>query len=422
MLVLHVSDTHIGSSAPRALPFRYRDVLEAFAETIDIAIREHVDLYLHAGDFFDKAYAPPDAYLVAFKQLKRLRDSGIRTVVVAGQHDIPKRYGISPLLLLKELGVVDYVAISSVEKFVVRTKSGELSITAVPYPKRREISKAVAPRNGKPSVLVAHLLLKEVVPQNPDASLESIPRGFNYVALGDFHGYRVFRLSDGTPVVYPGATEVFRRDEWSEDGKGVVLVDLSKPMPRVERVRLSSVRPWIVDSFDSVQVAMEKILEKLSHYESIGAKKPLVFISLRSDKRGVLELQRFLEKLRDLDRVSYFHVEALGRDEVRELSSPELAVEESEEKLDIFELITKVVESKKLAELIYELATDPSEAKARKLYEELKNDPNLLEEAKRFVLRGSLTTMVHRAKELSSSGASRSLPRRGGGLMSFLRR
>ena len=407
------------------MPFRYRDVLEAFAETIDIAIKERVDVYIHAGDFFDRAYAPPDAYLVAFKQLKRLKDSGIRVVAIAGQHDIPKRYGISPLLLLKELGVLDYVAISSVETFTVKTRSGELSVVAVPYPRRRDLPKIVAPSEGKPAVLVAHLLLKEVVPQNPDASLESMPRGFNYIALGDFHGYRLLRLSDGTPVVYPGATEVFRRDEWSEDGKSVVLVDLSKAFPSIERVKLNSVRPWIVDSFDSVQNAMERILEKVTLYEKIGAKPPMIFVAFRGDKRSFLELQRFLERLRDSNRISYFHVESVSSKEIA--LEPNLAgvpALESEEKLDLLKLITSVVESKRLAELIYDLATDPSEAKARKLFEELKKDPQLLEEAKRFVLRGPSARLAQRVKDSGEQalGGSRSPTSKRGGLLSFVKR
>ncbi len=421
MLVLHVSDTHLGSSAPRALPFRYRDVLEAFVETVDIAIRERVDIYLHAGDFFDRAYAPPDTYLVAIKHLKRLKDSGIRVVVIAGQHDLPRRYGMSPILLLKELGVADYVAVSSIERFEVKCRSGTIEVVAIPFPKRQSLKEAPRPRNAKRSILLAHLLLKEVVPQNPDASLATIPQGFSYVALGDYHGYRVFRLNDGTPVVYPGATEVFRRDEWSEGGKGVVLVDLSSEEPTIHRVVLESVRPWIIESYSSATEAIRDVGERAKKLVSEGKKPPLVFISLASPREGVALVHHALEALREQNLVAYYHVEVSKEPKLASLE-PTIELQYDGEKLDLKKLVAQVVGSSKLAELLMELVTNPSEYSAKKLIENLKNDPQLLEEAKKFVLRGPLVSKsgapraTHVEQPLSQRLKGKS------GLMAFLKR
>jgi len=414
MLVLHVSDTHIGSSAPRSLPFRYRDILEAFAETIDIAIRERVDVYLHAGDFFDRAYAPPDTYLVAIKQLKRLRDSGIRVVAIAGQHDLPRRYGMSPLVLLRELGAIDYLAVTTVERFAVKARSGTLEVVAVPYPKRQSVRSASRSFKEGPSILLAHLLLKEVVPQNPDASLETLPQGFDYVALGDYHGYRLFRLRDGTPVVYPGATEVFRRDEWCEGGKSVVLVDLSKREPSIQRVPLESVRPWVVGSYTSAQEAIEDVRARALKLVSEGRKPPLVFIAVEGRRDYIAKVSYALDALRSENLVAYYHVEPLRIS--RELGeSPELVAMEESERLDIPKLVAQVVGSEKLAKLLIELISNPSEQSAKKLVDELKSDPQLLEEAKKLVLRGARTIpFAHQP-----SSRTRPLARSGKGLMRF---
>ncbi len=414
MLVLHVSDTHIGSSAPRSLPFRYRDVLEAFAETIDIAVREHVDVYLHAGDFFDKAYAPPDTYLVAIKQLKRLRDSGIRVVAIAGQHDLPRRYGMSPLVLLRELGAVDHLAVTSIERFIVRARSGSLEVVAVPYPRRQGVRSASRSFKEGPSILLAHLLLKEVVPQNPDASLETLPQGFDYIALGDYHGYRLFRLRDGTPVVYPGATEVFRRDEWCEGGKSVVLVDLSKREPEIQRIALESVRPWIVGRYSSAQEAIEDVRARAAKLVSEGRKPPLVFIAVEGRRDYIARVSYALDALRRENLVAYYHVEPIraGRELVGD--SVEIASVGESEKLDIPKLVAQVVGSEKLAKLLVELISSPSEQSAKRLIEELKNDPQLLEEAKKLVLRGA------RPVAASRTGARVRVSRSGKGLMRFL--
>lgn len=72
MFALHVSDTHLGA-VPSGLLSRARDVYEVFKETIDIALKEHVDIYIHAGDFFNTSTPPPEAYVVAYRGLKKLK-------------------------------------------------------------------------------------------------------------------------------------------------------------------------------------------------------------------------------------------------------------------------------------------------------------------------------------------------------------
>jgi len=413
--VLHVSDTHLGA-APHSSIHRYRDVFEAFRETVDIAIEERVDAYIHAGDFFDRASVAPETYILAIRELQRLRESGIRVVIVAGQHDMPKRRSLSPLALLQELGLVDLVAIDRVQSARLSTRSGPLSVVAVPYVARRSISRA--PRCGdKPCILVAHLLLKEVGIPSYDAALNDIPQGFDYVALGDYHGHRVLRLVDGTPVVYPGATEVFRVDEWSEDGKGVQLVEVGRGEARFERIRLRSVRPWIVKRFSSVQEALKQIPALIEATRARYSKSPVVNICVRlGPTETIAPLQRALDEFVRKNLVLYYeiHPETTSRPE-----APEPA-EVGAERLSLEELVKSVVEHEELAKLIVSLVRDPSEETARALVEQLATNEELLRAAKTMLLKSFRHHAKNRSQPQLTTQSHRRSTARGGGLLSYL--
>ncbi|MEM4849179.1 MAG: DNA repair exonuclease, partial [Ignisphaera sp.] len=196
MQVLHVSDTHLGA-IPSGLLFRARDIYEVFKETIDIALKEHVNMYIHTGDFFNNPNPPPEAYIVAYRGLKKLKEKGIKIVVIAGQHDLPKRYAMSPLSILKDVGVIDYVAIDSIVNVDVDVEGNKIAFVCVPYNLRHKIPSITILKERR-TILMAHLLLKELgIPASEaDISLDLIPQGFKYIALGDYHVKTMLRHRD----------------------------------------------------------------------------------------------------------------------------------------------------------------------------------------------------------------------------------
>jgi DNA repair protein SbcD/Mre11 len=89
MRVLHSADWHAG----KMLRNRSRaDELESvLGEIIDISRRERIDVVIVAGDVFD-AYAPSaEAERLVFSALAELVGSKIPTIIIAGNHDHPKR-------------------------------------------------------------------------------------------------------------------------------------------------------------------------------------------------------------------------------------------------------------------------------------------------------------------------------------------
>ena len=65
----------------------------ALDEVLRVAVDGRVDAVLVAGDVFDSAAPPPEAERLVYDFLARLVPEGIACVVVAGNHDHPRRLG-----------------------------------------------------------------------------------------------------------------------------------------------------------------------------------------------------------------------------------------------------------------------------------------------------------------------------------------
>lgn len=367
MLVLHVSDTHLGAM-PYGLISRAKDIYEAFKETIDIALRERVSVYLHAGDFFDSPNPLPESYVIAYRELRKLKEAGIRVVIIAGQHDTPRRHSVSPLYLLQDLGVVDMLAINSITSGVFRDSSLNVSIYAVPHGLKSSIHSIAVSREGQNrSVLVAHLLLKEIgIPsEEADVSLSQIPRGFTYIALGDYHMKTEFRHVDGAPAVYPGATEIHKENECCD--KYVAFVDLSAEKPAVSFIKLKSVRPWIRIKCVDVSTCMRE-LSSIRRVE--GVKKPIVSIDLQ--KIRVETIAKILSEMVSSGVIEYYRIKVAEDSDALESSIPRLS--DAYEYLDLGRIVRNMVRHEGLAQLLLRYVKEPSKQVAEDIVQYLKNN------------------------------------------------
>src|SRR5215470_8213823 len=97
MRFLHTSDWHLG----RTVRGRSRDVEhEAALQQILTYAKEHaVDCLLVAGDIFDTAAPTPEAERLAYQFFLELHGLGVPAVLIAGNHDHPRRFeALAPLL------------------------------------------------------------------------------------------------------------------------------------------------------------------------------------------------------------------------------------------------------------------------------------------------------------------------------------
>ncbi len=89
MRFLHTADWHVGKT------LRGRDRMDEFAAALDevacIAIDSKVDAILVGGDVFDTATPPVEAEVLVYEFLARFVPERIPVVMIAGNHDHPRR-------------------------------------------------------------------------------------------------------------------------------------------------------------------------------------------------------------------------------------------------------------------------------------------------------------------------------------------
>src|SRR3972149_9803243 len=89
MIFSHISDTHLGFVQYYSEE-REQDVYAAFDEAIDLSIKDHVDFVIFAGDIFHVPNPSGKAILVLANALTRLKQNGIDSFFILGEHDISR--------------------------------------------------------------------------------------------------------------------------------------------------------------------------------------------------------------------------------------------------------------------------------------------------------------------------------------------
>jgi exonuclease SbcD len=213
---------------------------------LEYADSHYVDCVLVAGDLFDSAAPPPDAEELAYRFFSRLHALGIPAVVIAGNHDHPRRIeAVAPLL--RALNVHAVGRPSSAEQGGVvdlRSRDGTETaiVAALPWVTEREaIERATlqqepgqgltayaegvrfgletlcqAFRPETVNVVVAHLFVDDAQvgagggerPLSVSLGIFGVPRqmlptGPQYIALGHVHRPQAVRPSP--PAWYSGS-------------------------------------------------------------------------------------------------------------------------------------------------------------------------------------------------------------------------
>ncbi len=242
--LLHLADIHLGFTGPTNLvlgateqkdsPGRYVrevDIERAIANIVKAIVHEQppVDIVVIAGDLFHRPAPYPRAISRAAKLVHRLVEYGIGVVIVDGNHEVTNvLHTGSPTTFLKELGAY-VINGSSYEVFrdcwdhlpdQKRERLMHLAIHALPY---RAVAAGteflgVHPLPGYINVLISHGRVAGMDDLNSlhrTAAIipaELLRRGWDYVALGDWHMHRYQPLSD-VPAFYSGSLEALNFGE-----------------------------------------------------------------------------------------------------------------------------------------------------------------------------------------------------------------
>ena len=239
MKFIHVSDTHLGFSAYRALctdsgPYkglnlREVDIYRSFERFVDEAIELRPDVILHSGDLFDSIRPSNRTLGFAMEQFLRLSKEGIPIVIIAGNHSMPRiRETGSVFRLFDHIDGVHCIYRGGYEK----VRISDMTVHGLPYAEGEEYLArldSISPADSRYNVMMLHTGVASLKAfQNSgtnDQVIEDshLQKNMDYVALGHYHGYQ--KILDN--AYYSGSTERFSFSEARQD-KGYLVVDLDK--------------------------------------------------------------------------------------------------------------------------------------------------------------------------------------------------
>ena len=265
MRIVHTSDWHAGRVWYGQRRYdELRAVLDHLAEFV---LNENVDLLLMSGDVFDNGMPSAAAERLVFRALKRIGQAGIPSVVIAGNHDSPKRLEAWGLLAdLIGCHVVPHPAPpdrGGLREIV--TPCGETAlVAALPFAQVRHIVAAVQLVEGEQmayetysgwmqslfevyaerfradtvNLVMAHAFVENAVLAHSERRVhvgeqwaikpQSLPSNAQYVALGHIH--KPQQLENAPQARYAGSPLQLDFGEVGEE-KSFVVVDVEPGVP-----------------------------------------------------------------------------------------------------------------------------------------------------------------------------------------------
>ncbi len=278
MKLLHTSDWHVGRGIRgRSRADEHREVL---AEIAGIATDERVDLVIVAGDLFDTASPTPTAERIVYQALRDLAATGAEVVVLAGNHDNPRRWGaIHRLLDGTNVHVVGDV-VGPDDGGVLTFDALATRVAVLPFVSKRGIIRAqhLMERRADDhevhyhervrllvqaltagfddtmvNILATHLTVADGAPtlgggERPAHIFDYLvspaifPASCTYVALGHLH--QPHELAAPCPTWYSGSPLHLDFGEVERDHKSVILVEAEPGLPaHVQPLALHGGRP-----------------------------------------------------------------------------------------------------------------------------------------------------------------------------------
>lgn len=320
---VHTADIHFGMEnygridPKTGIHSRLIDFQKALNECIDRAIAEDIDFFMFSGDAYKTAHPSPTHQRLLSECFFRLFKHHIPIVMVIGNHDHPLTFGKAHALeIFGQLPLEGFHVISKPQNIILKTKSGPVQITGIPWPSRSQVNlsnehhtRTVSQlteliSNGLadiiqqcaqeldpelPAVLAGHLTVssgifsgsekRAVYGTDPVLLPSHLAREpYDYVALGHLHRYQNLNPHGHPAIVYSGSIERIDFGERKED-KGFCLVKIvDKKITTHEFIKVST-RPFIqIDvALDDNSSQTEQILAQVRKYSLAGAILKIVY-------------------------------------------------------------------------------------------------------------------------------------------------
>jgi DNA repair protein SbcD/Mre11 len=219
----------------------------AFDNMIALAIDEGCRLVVIAGDIFDGQWRDYRTGLFFIDRMRRLRQAGIRVIIIAGNHDADNRFA-------SRLEYADNVRLlSTLQPESVLLEELEVVVHGQSFPQRDVVNNIAltypAPLPGLFNIGLLHTACggsEGHANYAPCTLGQLINHGYDYWALGHVHTRQ--ELNAAPYIVYPGNLQGRNAREFGP--KGVTLVEVvDGSVARIEHRALDVVR-WTVEDLD----------------------------------------------------------------------------------------------------------------------------------------------------------------------------
>ncbi len=232
MRLLHTADVHLGAPyrilGPRGRDQR-RQLIETFRRIAQLAIDEHVDALVVAGDLFDGPN-PPDALVdEVVDQARRLAGSAIPMVILPGTHDHAADGSVfhrvdfaarAPGCVVLDATRAS-VPLANGEATLHGVVSATKSVAGNPLASLRLDRAPIQVGVGHGSLAIPGVVEVDDVLFRPDDVARS---GLRYLALGHWHSFATHRFGD-TWACYAGAPEFVALDQPGFGSVALVTLD-----------------------------------------------------------------------------------------------------------------------------------------------------------------------------------------------------
>lgn len=233
MRIAAIGDAHLGRSyyqftTEGGVNQREWDFERSFEAAIELALAQAPDLIVWLGDVFDHPRPTYRSFRLAQRALTRIREHGIRAVVISGNHDTPRLPGTgSPYSVLADtFPEMCFAHRLQYERFdldgvVVHAVPQMLTVDAT----LDALAEADRRRSAdKTNLLLTHPRVTQVEPRYADINeieVDARQLRADLVLLGHYH----FHTKVGPGIWYAGSTDTFSFADDPDKAKGIVVLD-----------------------------------------------------------------------------------------------------------------------------------------------------------------------------------------------------
>ncbi|MFH1359169.1 MAG: exonuclease SbcCD subunit D [archaeon] len=313
MKFAHIADSHLGAWRQ---PELQQLNLQSFKQAIETCINEKVGFILFTGDLFDTSFPSIEILKETFAEFKRLKDTGIKSYVIAGSHDFSVS-GKTFLELLEKAGFCEICQYEETEEevilkplkhetFYIYGYPGKKSGLEIPSLKKIKIQE---PYENNFRILMLHTTITEIKEMEnlpiETISLSEVPPA-DYYALGHIHiDYN--KEYNNKPVIYGGPTYPNNFKELEELKHGCFYIIDVEGYTKVTKKEIKIKEPILfkIEIEDSLN-ATQKILSELQK-QDIKDKIVLlrVFGTLKKGKQSDINFKEIEEYIKKQEAYSF---------------------------------------------------------------------------------------------------------------------